>query len=211
MQALRVKKRHIIPVLAVAGAISAGLALAASYPETDADEFSINYTDSNKELQLLLVDNDIHMSSPIRLNGFSIEKYCTFFSNDIIQRSIQYCTSTEILDSKGGFLGNIQMVGSNHKPEYVIAAIEVNDSLSQLQDLKIIARTMVETLVCTCWEEESPGGFGTVSEWIDAALEHHSEGLRTTSKSEVSGLDKRLLLEITTKPDVTEWKLVIHD
>lgn len=207
---MRVKKWQIIPVVALAAAVTAGLAFAASQPGSGTGEFSIHYTDTNKKLQHLLVQDDIHMSSPIRLNGFSIEKYCTFFSDDMIQRSIQYCTSTELLDSDRNFLGNIQMVGSNQNPEYVIAAIEVDETLSQMDDLKVVASTVIETLVCTCWEEDTPGGFATIPDWIDAALEHHAEGQRTTSKSEVAGLDKRLLLEITTEPDATVWKLVIY-
>lgn len=208
------KKKYVVfAIVGVAVAASAGLAFAGDrYGEPGVGKFSFTYNDSNKEMQLLLVEHDIHMSSPIKLNGFSIEKYCTFFSDAAVQKSIQYCTSTELLDSDRDFLGNIQMVGSNQRPEYVIGAIQADTSMSQLRDLKIVARTMIDTLVCTCWEGESPGGFASVSDWIDAAQEHHADGLRTTSKSEISGLaDKQLLLEVTTNSEGYLWKFVISN
>jgi hypothetical protein len=34
---------------------------------------------------------------------------------------------------------------------------------------------MIESTVCECWEDESPGGFESVSDWIDAANSHHLE------------------------------------
>lgn len=206
------KKKHL--TLAVAGVvvvISAGLIFAGTSTEgQNARGFTFTYTDANKDLQLLLVESDIHMSSPLKLNGFSIEKYCTFFSDPAIQKSIQYCTSTEILDSNRGFLGNIQMVGSPQKPEYVIAAIQTDSMMSRSDDLKTIVQTMIDTLVCSCWEAESPGGFATVSDWIDAAHTHHIGGTSNTSKSEIWGLaGNHLLLEITTNNEGYLWKVVI--
>ena len=206
------KKKHLS--MAVAGmivVISVGVVFAGTTTENqNARGFTFTYTDANKDLQLLLVESDIHMSSPLKLNGFSIKKYCTFFSDPAIQRSIQYCTSTEILDSDGGFLGNIQMVGSPQRPEYVIAAIQTDAMVSRSEDLKTIVQTMIETLVCSCWEAESPGGFATISDWIDAAHAHHAGGTGNTSKSEIGGLaGKHLLLEITTNDEGYLWKVVI--
>lgn len=205
------KKYVILAAAGVIVALSVGFTFAndgSKGPETG--KFSFTYNDANKDLQLLLAESDIHMSSPLKLNGFSIEKYCTFFSDDAIQKSIEYCTSTEILDSDGGFLGNIQMVGSSQRPEYVIAAVQTDPSASQSGDLKTIIQTLIDTLVCSCWEEESPGGFATIHDWIDAAQAHHADGTRATSKSEISGLaDRRLLLEITTNPEGSLWKFLI--
>ena len=206
-------KRFVVVIIAgFIVAASAGFTLVSEDSGSDVEKFSFTYSNANKDLQLLLVESDIHMSSPLKLNGFSIEKYCTFFSDSMVQRSIEYCTSTEILDSNGRFLGNIQMVGSNSRPEYVIGAIQTDSAVSQSDDLKTIMQTMVETLVCTCWEERSPGGFATVSEWVDAAQEHHKEGTSDTSRAEIYGLaDKEMLLEITTNPDGYLWKFVISN
>ena len=191
--------------------ISAGIVLAGNdSAEPDSNGFSFTYDGANKDLQALLFESDIHVSSPLKLNGFSIEKYCTFFADESIQKSIEYCTSTEILDSRGQFLGNIQMVGSTHRPEYVIAAIQTDSNMSQSQDLKTIIQTTIQTLVCQCWEEESPGGFATVNEWIDAADMHHKQGTKPTSQSRISGLTgNNLLLEITTNNEGYLWKFVI--
>ena len=207
------KKLYMVfAVVGVALMASVGYVLAGDRSDPNIEKFSFTYNDSNSELQLLLVEYDIHMSSPLKLNGFSIEKYCTFFSDDAIQNSIEYCTSTELLDSNRAFLGNIQMVGSNQRPEYVLGVIQADMSASQLDDLKTVMKVMIDTLVCTCWEEDSPGGFSTVSDWVDAAREHHEGGVSATSKSEISNLaGKHLLLEVTTNSEGNLWKFVISN
>ena len=171
---------------------------------------SISYVDTNKELQSILDLKQIQMSSPLKLNGFSIEKYCTFFADEQLQNSIEYCTSTELLDSAGGYLGNIHMVGAPSEPWYVIGVIQANPTISQRDEIKTVFTTMIEATVCKCWGDEKPGGFETVSEWIDAAISHHLEAKRITSKSEISGIaQKDLLLEITTNTEGYLWKFII--
>ena len=171
---------------------------------------SISYVKTNKEIQSLLAMHDISMSSALKLNGFSIEKYCTFFSDESIQNTIEYCTSTELLDSDGHYLGNIHMVGASDSPRYVIGVIQANPTVSQLGEIKTIYQTMIGSIVCDCWDEEKPGGFETVSAWIEAAYAHHLEAKRTTSKSEIAGIaQKDLLLEITTNKEGYLWKLII--
>ena len=171
---------------------------------------SLSYIDTNKELQYDLDMFDIQMSSPLKLNGFSIDKYCTFFSDELIQNSIEYCTSTELLNSEGQYLGNIQMVGSNAFPEYVIGVIQSDSSASQLEDIKIIVNSMIESVICDCWDEKKPGNFESVSSWIDAANLHHLENTSVTSKSTINGLnEKPILLEITTNENGYLWKFLI--
>jgi len=177
---------------------------------SDSKALSISYVETNKEIQLQLALQEIAMSSPLKLNGFSIKKYCTFFADESIQNAIEYCTSTELLDSDGYYLGNIHMVGLPHSPKYVIGAIQADPHVSQLDEIKTIFQTMIESIVCDCWEEEKPGEFETVSAWIDAANTHHLEAKRITSKSEISGLaQKDLLLEITTNTEGYLWKFII--
>ena len=174
------------------------------------NSLSVSYVDTNKELQDALDLQRIRMSSPLKLNGFSIEQYCTFFSDKKLQKSIEYCTSTELLDLEGNYLGNIHMVGSPYEPWYVIGVIQANPTISQLDEIKTVFQTMLETTVCKCWENEKPGEFETVSEWIDAATSHHLEAKRITSKSEISGIaQKNLLLEITTNTEGYLWKFII--
>jgi len=177
---------------------------------TNTETLSVSYIDTNQELQLLLDLQGIRMSSPLKLNGFSIDQYCTFFSDKTIQNAIEYCTSTELLDSNGHYLGNIHMVGSSAGPQYVIGVIQANPAISQLGEIKIVYDAMIESAVCDCWEEKKPGGFESVSEWINAAKDHHLDAKRTTSISEIGGLAKKdILLEITTNTEGYLWKFII--
>ena len=206
-------KKIIAPAIAgVAIIIIVVAALSPTEPEIEEnlETLSISYTQTNKDLQAILDMHNIPMSSPLKLNGLSIAEYCTFFSNEELQNSITYCTSTELLDAKGQFLGNIHMVGAPSNPWYVIGVIQADPITSQLADIKTVYQAMIENAVCNCWEEEKPGGFETVSDWIDAAHSHHLEAKRITSKSEISGLgQKSLLLEITTNTEGYMWTFII--
>ncbi len=171
---------------------------------------SVSYREVNENIQSELWLHKISMSSALQLNGFSIEKYCNFFSDESIQNSIEYCTSTELLDSGGKYLGNVHMVGIPGVPKYMIGIIQADPQISQKEDIKIIYNTMIESLVCHCWNEKKPGGFNSVSDWIDAANNHHLEAKKITSKSVISGLSQNdLVLEITTNTEGYLWKFII--
>ena len=206
-------KKIIAP--AIVGAAIVIIAISALIPgekesEVNLETLSVSYTQTNKNLQTALDIHKIPMSSPLKLNGFSIEQYCTFFSDEQLQNSISYCTSTELLDERGQYLGNIHMVGAPSNPWYVIGVIQADPTTSQLEEIKTVYQTMIEHIVCNCWEDEKPGGFDTVADWIDAAHTHHLEAKRITSKSEISGLgQKDLLLEITTNTEGYMWKFII--
>lgn len=204
-------KKILIPVISgIAITIIIAALMIPTPEEIESETLSISYTKTNKELQSTLATNNISMSSALRLNGFSIEKYCTFFADEATQNAIKYCTSTELLDSDGQYLGNIHMVGTSGSPRYVIGVIQADPNVSQLDEIKIIYQTMIESLVCECWNEEKPGGFESVSDWIDAAHAHHLDAKRITSKSEISGLaQKELLLEITTNTEGYLWKFIV--
>jgi len=204
-------KKVLIPVISgIVITIIIAVFLIPTSEEAESETLSISYTETNKELQSILATNNISMSSALKLNGFSIEKYCTFFADEAIQNAIKYCTSTELLDSDGQYLGNIHMVGTPGSPKYVIGVIQADPNVSQLNEIKTIYQTMIESLVCQCWEEEKPGGFESVSDWIDAANAHHLEAKRITSKSEISGLaPKDILLEITTNTEGYLWKFIV--
>ena len=78
--------------------------------------------------------------------------------------------------------------------------------------LRIVFETMVETLVCDCWNEKQPGGFESVGAWLDtAANTKFSESSQTIPlKSTITGLgDETLILEITSKPDSYLWTLIV--
>jgi len=204
-------KKILIPVISgIAITIIVSVLMIPTPEEAESETLSISYTKTNKELQSILATNNISMSSALKLNGFSIQKYCTFFADEATQNAIKYCTSTELLDSDGQYLGNIHMVGTSGSPQYVIGVIQADPHVSQLNEIKIIYQTMIESIVCECWNEKKPGGFESVSDWIDAANAHHLEAKRNTSKSEISGLTpKDILLEITTNTEGYLWKFIV--
>jgi hypothetical protein len=69
---------------------------------------------------------------------------------------------------------------------------------------------MIENLVCDCWGEQQPGGFESVSVWLDAAQKKYSESSQTTLKSKINGLaQKQLILEITATEKSYLWTLII--
>lgn len=166
--------------------------------------------DANFELQKILNSNDIMMSNPLRISGDAIQEHCNFFDNVEIQKQIQYCTSTELRDDSGQFLGNIHLVGTPDYAQTAIAIIQSDPFISQESDIATISDAMITTFVCDCWEEKTPGGFESISDWIDAAKTHHLEAKRITSKSEIGGLaQKQVLLEITTNTEGYLWKLLV--
>lgn len=206
-------KKLLIPI--ISGITLAIIVIILLFPASEKLENnlqSISYVQTNMDIQTILATHNISMSSALKLNGFSIEKYCTFFSDENIQNAIEYCTSTELLDSDGAYLGNIHMVGIPNSPKYVIGVIQADPRISQLDEIKIIYQTIIHSTVCSCWEDKKPGGFESVSDWIDAANNHHLEAKKITSKSEIKGLaQKDLLLEITTNTEGYLWKFIISN
>jgi hypothetical protein len=171
-----------------------------------------SYIDSNSLLKSSLASKGISMSSALKLSGGSIAKYCTFYGDTEKQNSIEYCTSTELKDPDGKFLGNIHMVGSKDYPNAVLGIIQTDPHMSQIDSAKIVYQTMVESLVCDCWQIQKPGNLESVSAWIDIAKSHHLEEKGITSSSKISGLaQKQLFLEVTTNTEGYLWKFIISN
>jgi len=204
-------KKIISPI--IAGIAIAIISTAFLIPEEQTEKpitLQSGYQETNDLLKSTLAMHQIAMSSPLKLNGDLIDQYCSFFADSQIQDKIEYCTSTELKDSQGNFLGNIHMIGTKEAPQYVIGVIQTNPFVTQLDDIKIVYQSMIDSSVCNCWGDEKPGGFESVSEWVEAAKAHHLEAERITSKSEVNNLaNKDLLLEITTNTEGYLWKLII--
>ena len=171
-----------------------------------------SYVESNSLIKSSLASKGISMSNPLTISGDAIAKYCTFYGDAKKQNSIEYCTSTELKDSEGKFLGNIHMVGSKDSPDAVLGIIQTDPYMSQIDSAKTVFQTMVESLVCDCWQTQKPGNLESVSAWIDIAKSHHLEAKGTTSSSKISGLaQKQLLLEITTNTEGYLWKFIISN
>ena len=151
------------------------------------------------------------MSLPTEITDHTTGQYCKFFDDEDIQRIMKYCITTALLDSDGKPLGNINMGGRSDVSTLALAIIETSPFLDSKEDeVDFIFQTMIETLVCDCWEEKQPGGFESVHQWLKTAEEHYLESSQTTLKSKITGLDqKKLILEITAKDGAYLWTLII--
>jgi len=173
-------------------------------------ELEFTYDDSNSKLKEKLAIFDVSMSSPIKLiNRNYLEEYCTFFENEELQNQVDYCTSTELRDSEGKFLGNIHMVGSRQMPKIILALIQTDPFWQNLDDVKTVYNVVIEDLVCDCWNEVQPGDIQTVAGWVDKQRDFHTSDTKPTSKSNVSLSGMQLQMELTTNTDGYLWKLLI--
>jgi len=173
-------------------------------------EIDFTYSDVNRIIEILATQN-IVMSLPAEITDHTIGQYCTFFDDEDIRKIVKYCITTALLDSNGKPLGNINMGGSPDASTMALAIIEVSPFLDSKEDeVDFVFQTMIETLVCDCWEEKRPGGFESIHQWLKTAEEHYLESPQTTLKSKITGLDeKQLILEITAKEEAYLWTLII--
>ena len=177
---------------------------------TPSYEIDFTFYDVEK-IQSVLLLHDIIVSSPTAITDHTIKQYCTFFDDENVQRIVDYCTTTALVNSDGKTIGNVNFGGTTDGPIMALAILDSSPFLdSNENEIKIVFQTMIETLVCDCWEIKQPGGFESVDVWIETAEEKYAESSKTTLKSEISGLDnKKLILEITSTPDSYLWTLII--
>ena len=172
-------------------------------------ETDFTYADIEKITDILATQN-ISMSLPTKITDYTTRQYCTFFDEDK-QRIMKYCITTALLDSDGKPLGNINMGGTSDDSTMALAIIEASPFLDSKDDeVNFVFQTMIETLVCNCWEEKRPGGFESVHQWLKTAEEQYLESSQTTLISKITGLDqKQLILEITSKDEKYLWTLIV--
>ncbi|WP_179370879.1 hypothetical protein [Nitrosopumilus ureiphilus] len=174
--------------------------------------YEIDFTFNDVEkIQESLAEQNIFMSSPVTITDHTIDQYCIYFDSTNTQRTVEYCTTAALLNSDGKTIGNLNMGGTTDSPIMALAIIDASPFLNSNDDeVNIVFQTMVEILVCDCWEVLQPGGFESIKSWLDAAEEKYTESSQTTLKSEISGLDnKRLILEITSTGESYLWTLII--
>ncbi|HWP78282.1 MAG: hypothetical protein AB1299_02450 [Thermoproteota archaeon] len=173
----------------------------------------VQYIEYNMLLKEKLADKQISMSSPIKLQKQEdIEQYCAFFTNQEMQKLTEYCTSTEITDSSGIFLGNIHMVGSPYEPKIIITLVQTDPQMTQIESVKTIFDTVIRNMVCDCWEEVKPDGMDNVSQWVEGLRRFHQSDTQPHSKSKQLVLEsKTVQMELTTNKDGYLWQLFIYD
>jgi hypothetical protein len=173
-------------------------------------ELKFTYLESNAKLKESLASHGISMSSPVKLSTIKdIEKFCSFFADKNKQDQVDYCTSTELRDSDGEFLGNIHMVGSRNMPKIVLVLIQTDPFMQDLDEIKSVYDVVIENLVCDCWEDVKPSEIETVSDWVDRQKDFHTSDVKPTSKSNLSIMGMSLQMELTTNTEGYLWKLLI--
>ena len=178
---------------------------------TSAYMLDFSYDSVNSGLKAQLKGQDINMSSPLRFSTASyIDKYCNFLSNQTKQEMVQYCTSTEIKDGNGHFLGNLNMVGTPTAPFLVIATAETDPLFGNYNDTKVLFTDVINETVCQCWAKEKPGGYSTLSGMMDALRDFHLKGKEPNSTTHGVPLGgKHYEIELSTNSQGYLWKLLV--
>ncbi len=171
-------------------------------------ETGFTFNDIDK-IKKSLSTQKIFMSSPIEITDYTIGQYCPSFAD--IQNPINHCATTVITDITRNSLGNINMGGTIDGPIMALAIIDSSPFLDSKQDVvNYVFQTMIETLVCDCWEEKQPGGFESVSAWLDAATEKYAESPQSTLTSKIEGLENmNLILKIKSTNENYLWTLIV--
>lgn len=202
-----------IPVAVLAIAVSLSFSLFNNDSELIPEslpELKFTYLESNAKLKESLALHGISMSSTVKLSTIKdIEKFCSFFADKNKQDQVDYCTSTELRDSDGEFLGNIHMVGSRNMPKIVLVLIQTDPFMQDLDEIKSVYDVVIENLVCNCWEDVKPSEIETVSDWVDRQKNFHTSDVKPTSKSNLSIMGMSLQMELTTNTEGYLWKLLI--
>lgn len=178
----------------------------------DQSEQNLTFDALNGLLREDLSKQNVAMSSPVRLQSQeAIAKYCSLFSDERQQSLVKYCTSTELKDAKGKFLGNIHMVGSGEMPQVVMTLIQTDPLMSELDTVKTVFHTVIDDVVCKCWEDIRPSGMSSPNDWIDGLKQFHQSDTQPHSRSTQLKLgQKTIQLELTTNNDGYFWQLFIY-
>jgi len=180
-------------------------------PKTDSLSLDFTYDDANSLLKQSLQSKGIVVSSPLKFHlEQDIGKWCKFFSNQEKQKLVEYCTSTEIKDSSGNFLGNMHLVGSPESPKLVLIVLQSNPFFENIDQIKTVFGTATKELVCDCWEVIKPDGYETLENWIDALRDFHTSGSKPHSESKSILLSsKHIQIQLTTTTEGYVWEMLI--
>ncbi len=211
-------KKYVYIGIAVAGVAAAVIIFTqfmgpSSTTVSGLDSFTLGYTyeEVNSDLKSTLIAQNINMSNPIKFNTpADINQYCNFLSNQTKQAMLEYCTSTEIKDEHGQFLGNLNMVGSSLAPVLVIATAQSDPLFSNYNDVKTLFNDVLNETICQCWDKEKPGGYSTLSDMIDGLRDFHLKGKEPNSTTHSVPLGGKLFeIELTTNSQGYLWKFLV--
>lgn len=182
-------------------------------PQATPKEPSSAYLAINGLIKQKLEVQQIKMSSPIKLSKHDdLQKYCSFFTDSEKQKLVEFCTSTEIKDVNDVFLGNIHMIGSPDEPKIILALVQVNQTMGQINSVKTIFDATVQSVVCDCWEQQKPGGLDNIGQWIDGLQQFHQSGTKPHSRSNELVLNgKTLQMELSQNDGGYLWQFFIYN
>lgn len=170
-------------------------------------ETGFTYYDIEK-IQNSLAEQNIFVSSPTAITDHTISQYCTYFEKGL-PRNVEYCTTTAVLDVDGNPLGNINIGGDIESPVLAIANLETLTLESNPDDVLAVFETVIETLVCDCWNEKS-GEYESISDWLVAAHAFYNDSGNRNVKSKIDNLaGYEIFLEITPKDNSVLQTLII--
>ncbi len=208
------KKLFLIPIiLGIVAVISLSLTFISEEPSESQSQsiYDEGFTYYDIEtIQTTLAEQNITVSIPVAITDHTVSKYCTFFENQLT-KTVDYCTTTNVLDSEGKTLGNINMGGDTNSPILAIANLETTNLESNQDDVLSVIEVMIETLVCDCWEEEkSDDDLESISAWVDAVYNFYNDSGQRNVKSQVDDLGTSVItLEVTSKENSILQTLII--
>ena len=208
------KKLFLIPIIL---GIAAVISLSVTFVSEESSEsqsqsiYDGGFTYYDIEtIQTTLAEQNITVSTPVAVTDHTVSQYCTFFENQL-PKTVDYCTTTNVLDSEGKTLGNINMGGDTNSPILAIANLETTNLESNQDDVLSVIEVMIETLVCDCWEEEkSDDDLESISAWVDAVYNFYNDSGQRNVKSRVDDLGTSVItLEVTSKENSILQTLII--
>lgn len=171
-------------------------------------ESGFTYYDIEK-IQDTLSEKNILVSSPTTITDHTISQYCTYFENGL-PRTVEYCTTTAVMNSQGTTLGNINIGGNTQSPVMAVANLETKTLDSNSDAVVAIFETMIETLVCDCWDDEESKDYDSIAAWLEAAQTFYVDSDGRNIKSKIDNLgDSEIFLEITSKENSVLQTLII--
>lgn len=209
----KMNKKIFYAGIIVAIAIVSVLAVSFSIKTASQNVSTSQYLEHNMILKQKLSESEISMSSPIQLRTpDEIKQYCSFFADDEKQNLVEYCTSTELKDKNGEFLGNVHMVGLKDIPQMVLVLIQTDPSMLQIDSVKTVFGAAIQDLVCKCWADVKPDNFASIGDWVDGMRSFHTSDTQIHSKSKQIVLEgKTLQLELTTNNGGYLWQLYVYN
>src|SRR5437867_2118382 len=174
-------------------------------------DLDFSYEEANSDLKTALESHHIKMSNPIRFSSQTdISQNCNFLSDPKKQALVKYCTSTDLRDTTGSFLGDINMVGSTTAPGLVIVALQLDPLLTNYDNVKNVFGAVINETVCQCWDKERPGGYATLSDMVNALRDFHINGKKPNSTTHsIPLVNKHFEIELSTNEHGYLWKLLV--